>query len=396
MSTCYSSRSTLSSSRLFSVIGKNNNQQGMKHKLNLSSFISVIVFAIVLLPIFVNSDSNDSNNETATTANYTWIDAVLDIGMIFGPQIGYVAQYREIVQLGSSKGFAKLTCLILLVSNTLRIFFWYLKQFSSIMLFQSIVMIIGQLLILHIAVYFNDKNDKEGLPTNIFNINEDDEENGLLVNRKKKKQNEIDEMSMNNTMHILNDQQISILKYSTMDKNVFLDNFWQWDDFTYYLWSLLFFNLFILIITLFFYPIFPNFYTELIGMTSLSVEAMLAVPQVIKNYRNGSTQGLSLILVLTFVFGDTIKTAYFMVRKLPFQFIFSGCFQIVVDFVLVSQMVYYDYWKFNTPLVNNESIKIDNNNSSLEGSNNGQDRYEVVSKDNESDVEMEELVTENK
>lgn len=52
------------------------------------------------------------------------MNILLDILMIFGPVIGYISQYKKIVEKKSSEGFNSLITLILLLSNILRIFFW--------------------------------------------------------------------------------------------------------------------------------------------------------------------------------------------------------------------------------------------------------------------------------
>lgn len=44
--------------------------------------------------------------------------------MIFGGVVPFIPQYREIRRKGDAEGFSLYVCLVLLVSNILRILFW--------------------------------------------------------------------------------------------------------------------------------------------------------------------------------------------------------------------------------------------------------------------------------
>ena len=78
----------------------------------------------------------------------------VDALMIFSPVIGYVDQYKKIKESKNSKSFSTLVSLILFISNTLRIFFWYGKRFEIVMLYQSIIMIICQFFMIYISTSF--------------------------------------------------------------------------------------------------------------------------------------------------------------------------------------------------------------------------------------------------
>lgn len=51
----------------------------------------------------------------------SWLASCL---MVFGGALPYVPQYQEIQRSGSSEGFSTRVCLVLLLANILRIFFW--------------------------------------------------------------------------------------------------------------------------------------------------------------------------------------------------------------------------------------------------------------------------------
>jgi len=44
--------------------------------------------------------------------------------MVFGGAVPYVPQYQEIQRTNNAEGFSTRVCLVLLVANILRIFFW--------------------------------------------------------------------------------------------------------------------------------------------------------------------------------------------------------------------------------------------------------------------------------
>eukprot|EP00796_Vickermania_ingenoplastis_P003957 gene3957-2820_t len=76
----------------------------------------------------------------------------------------------------------------------------------------------------------------------------------------------------------------------------------------------------------------------LVGYTALSFEAMLVLPQIIKNARRQSTQGLDRVLVATWLLGDAIKMIYFAVLHQPLPFLFCGSIQLMLDAVVVFQL----------------------------------------------------------
>jgi uncharacterized protein with PQ loop repeat len=82
-------------------------------------------------------------------------------------------------------------------------------------------------------------------------------------------------------------------------------------------------------------------FTEVIGTFALLIEATLAMPQLLQNYRNRSTRGLRPELVGAWALGDAAKTILFVGRRAPMQFIVCGIVQLVVDFGIFYQMRVY-------------------------------------------------------
>ena len=118
-------------------------------------------------------------------------------------------------------------------------------------------------------------------------------------------------------------------------------DFWNWVNFSSYLIFLTVFTLLIGVVSFVCHPIFGEFYGELLGSVALFTEAVLAVPQVIRNYQSGSAEGLSWVLLATFFLGDSYKTIYFFYKGLPLQFVLCGSFQLFVDCILGFQALTY-------------------------------------------------------
>jgi uncharacterized protein with PQ loop repeat len=227
----------------------------------------------------------------------------VDFSMIFGPNIGFIAQIIKFRQVKSSEGFSKLISLIFIIANILRIYFWIGKQFSLVLLFQSIVAIIMHIILLKEclqlsnasalikkdAYYYKDKLDIYK-PINLFNVS----------------------------------------------------TFWDWPfliDYIYFLVLFAFTIGFISHIIGFDNPM----YVESLGIASATVEACFGLPQVIANFNNKNTDTLSFFMLFTWALGDSFKTFYFLQTKAPLQMLICGLFQLTMDCVLLGQLLIYTY-----------------------------------------------------
>ena len=73
----------------------------------------------------------------------------------------------------------------------------------------------------------------------------------------------------------------------------------------------------------------------------MRTQATLAFPQMIKNCKAKSVEGLSFVLIMTWFGGDFLKTVYFIIYKQPRQFILCGAIQLSVDLIILIQLVVY-------------------------------------------------------
>ncbi|KAI3387977.1 hypothetical protein SNEBB_004404 [Seison nebaliae] len=211
--------------------------------------------------------------------------------MTFGGIIPFIPQFllmRNHHKTGDDKnGFSLYVCLVLIIASILRVNFWFGHRFELPLLMQSFVLISGMFVLVHTHCRFV--------------INENEQKKYFL------------DMEVN--------------------------NFWKWTDFTSYIQC---FFLLIFIITSTTYVMIGFWiYVELVGFLAVFLEALLGLPQFVQNFTRKSTAGMSLTMVMMWMAGDLFKTAYFILRKSPTQFMICSSLQISVDVAIMIQVVLY-------------------------------------------------------
>jgi solute carrier family 66, member 2 len=71
-----------------------------------------------------------------------------------------------------------------------------------------------------------------------------------------------------------------------------------------------------------------EWFMEVVGFCAVFTEAMLGAPQFVRNFKNKSTLGMSISMVVMWTCGDLFKTGYFIVREAPMQFWICGTLQV--------------------------------------------------------------------
>lgn len=216
----------------------------------------------------------------------SWLASCL---MVFGGALPYVPQYQEIQRSSNSEGFSTRVCLVLLIANILRIFFWIGKQFELTLLLQSVVMIITMFAMLHLCCAVQN------------------------TNRVSTKQHRLSDLD---------------LRY-----------FWKWSTFEDYLLFCFGFTVLCALVTLLLLD--SAVFVETLGSLAVMFEAMLGLPQLLQNFHNGSTKGMSVKMVLLWTAGDVFKTTYFVMNESPTQFWVCGVFQIIIDVAILLQVLFY-------------------------------------------------------
>ena len=222
-----------------------------------------------------------------------------DFLMIFLPSFGYFFQGIKFQKTKSSKGFSKSLCLLLLLANILRIYFYIGRPFEKSLLYQSIVVIISQIYLIHYYLKYQERT-KDELPP---------------------------EKSVLNHM-------ISWKEIITPSK------IWNWDyEIDYYKFILFLF----FIMSFICYIIgkdFVKFY-DLIGTISVGIETFIEIPQIKENCVTKNVKNLSAAMVLMWFMGDLFKSTYNITYNSPTQMIIGGLLQNCEDIILSSQLIIY-------------------------------------------------------
>ena len=72
--------------------------------------------------------------------------------MIFAPAANYVFQALKFKKTKSSKGFSSFLCLVTILANTTKIFYWFGERYKYTLFVQSILVIITLFYILHLFI----------------------------------------------------------------------------------------------------------------------------------------------------------------------------------------------------------------------------------------------------
>ena len=231
-------------------------------------------------------------------SSYSYLVKFLaDILMIFVPSIGYFFQAKKFKETKSSKGFAKFLCLLILIANILRVFFWFGKKFSLILLYQSIVVILSQIYLIHVYLEY-----QEDFPV--------------------KSEKNISEYLIN-WSETLSPRKI-----------------WNWDDeIEYYK-----FIIFLVVIFSIICRIGKNSSQlfEILGIISVSFETFIELPQIKENCMTKDIRNLSGEMVFMWFAGDLFKTSYNFIYHSPLQIIIGGIIMNLEDVILSSQVIYFD------------------------------------------------------
>ena len=232
------------------------------------------------------------------TNQYSYlIKFTADLLMIFIPSVGYFFQAQKFKQTKSSKGFAKFLCLLLLIANILRVFFWFGKQFSLPLLYQAIVVIISQIYLIHVYLEYQDD---------------------LPIKTEK-----------------------TISEYLTKwGETLSPSNIWNWgDEIEYYKFIIFLIIIFSIICSL---GKNSSKFFEILGTISVSCETFIELPQIKENCMSKDTKNLSGAMVFMWFVGDLFKTTYNFIYNSPIQMIIGGIIMNFEDIILSSQVIFYD------------------------------------------------------
>ena len=116
-------------------------------------------------------------------------------------------------------------------------------------------------------------------------------------------------------------------------------NFWAWPEFADYAAFVATFTCATSVLTRVF--AWSYIYAEALGSVSVMVEAIILVPQAVRNWERQSTEGLSGEMIFMWCAGDFLKLTYFTVSQVPVQFVVCAIVQCSIDIVISLQMFTY-------------------------------------------------------
>ncbi|KAI1615857.1 alpha 1,3-glucosidase [Exophiala viscosa] len=237
------------------------------------------------------------------------VDYFAPVFLILSPITSYADQIFSIHRNKTSDGFSLDIPLIMLVASILKVFYWFGAYYDKALLIQASLMILVQLVLLKVALDNRAPTGaRDGLQHTPFQGYT--AENGLK-----------DLMSGRRPY-----------------------NFWQWGSSKPYFEFLSYLagGLFIVHVFLPFLSRTPA-YIALLGYVGLAVEAILPIPQIVKNHQARSCKGFRLSVIINWLAGDAMKMSYFFLSKefIPWPFRLCGIFQAFCDSYLGLQFYMY-------------------------------------------------------
>ena len=274
-------------------------------------------------------------------------EILFDGFVIFSPSLNYLFQILKFKNTKSSKGFSKLLCFIIMLTHTLRIFFWFTEKYKFTLLIQSFLVIVIQFYLIYLCIKYKEKEIKYNIIPN---------ENNGNINATKKIKNGLSKIK-----NIIN------IKFM---KN--LNNAMEY-------YKIYFFIVFLL--SIFNLSMKDNyFYSNIIVYGSIFLEMICSLVQIVEIYRTKTQKNISKIMVLLWLLGNVLKAYYNIYNKCPIQLIIGAYIQVFLNVVLFSELIYY--YLIDMILINNEKISIRQDNSNkviVEGNcDNSMDICEII------------------
>lgn len=129
-----------------------------------------------------------------------------------------------------------------------------------------------------------------------------------------------------------------------------IHNFWKWDSFQIHLEFLFTTAAFLFLLCRIRMDRYGLSALDIFGQTSVGLESALALPQILLNYNQKSTAGLSFVMIFGWVVGDSLKFMYFQLsneEKNPDEvdsvnqmFLWGSISALMMDVIVFFQMVY--------------------------------------------------------
>lgn len=224
----------------------------------------------------------------------------VDVLMAFVPPLMFVPQLLNMKKEMNAGGYSKYVSLLVILSNLLRLCYRIGVAFSAALVLQSVLQVFLQLYIVYEILKIQEKCDSA--PS-------------------------------------------SQRRHSLWTKK-YLGDFWDWDVFRYYVYAVASVGAALLAVSLLMSR--WHWFFGLVGVASTATEAFLSLPQYLKNRRERSTEGLSIVVVCVWAGGDFLKLVYHAATHQPALFGWCAFVQLVIDSRIAYQFTEYSQKPFMT------------------------------------------------
>lgn len=316
----------------------------------------------------LNNDTLSTNKSTKfklvkNQFSFTFKDFIIlliDLIMIIGPSIGYFLQSLTFKKKKSSKGFSKSIVLILYLTHILRVFFWIGKPFKITLLYQSLLIIIFQIYLIHLWVIYHDTSQSN----------------------KKTTQNNQQKITQFN----IYDKKELIEYLLDWSDTVSPNKIWNWtSEIEYY--KFMWLMILILLIISGVIGIHNVYLTNIYGTISVITETATLVPQIIVSCKTKNARNLSTLMVILWLIGEIGKLVYNIKYRTPIQMIISGALQVLLEFFFLMQIFCYrDKNEFNQMQNNSVEITSTNKNKQILQINQFMNKLEEIQKNDEEEI----------
>eukprot|EP00920_Eleutheroschizon_duboscqi_P012837 GHVT01030446.1.p1 GENE.GHVT01030446.1~~GHVT01030446.1.p1 ORF type:complete len:543 (-),score=116.00 GHVT01030446.1:425-2053(-) len=328
-----------------------------------------------------SSEGFAADTEAVASTQVQPLDFLIELGIIMGPNLGYAFQYVEIQRTEVVDGFSPLAVLILIVSQSLRIVWWIGERFSMTLLCQSVMVLFFQFLIVELVARLRREQRRSQEKATLVSVARDSRPGGRLDgagNAATPSDSEdypgeyASKDASTNSSGVVDTSMLrpertgsfsgvrsgrcgrvwrrlgrllafawrawlgnTCSNFLWVKEVKKLKRFWRWNYFMpYAIFSFIHFAFWFTLVV----SVRSVTFYEVTGHLALGIEAVLQLPQVVNNCLRGSTYGLSLMLVATWLIGDAAKTTYFFVRGSALQFKICGVAQLTQDMILLTQL----------------------------------------------------------
>lgn len=295
----------------------------------------------------------------------------------FTPLFSYGSTIISIERSKTALGFSIDICATMLIASILRVSYYMISPYEISLLRQSLVMIFIQLILLKTTLRYRPEEYK-------YHNLSDVESFSQLIHEvwfeyfacaKPPTFSEdwkvmLKSLSFKNLTGFLNKIVLvfvyKFLKFFDPSYKRF-GSFWQWDENRTFWRFLAYFATFQLLLTFLISKVFnwstlSDWMGSVIGSLSLLVESLLPLPQIAILYKLKSIQGFKLILLVSWLCGDSLKITYLIygAQNISMIFLTFALFQMSLDFYIGGQYIYY---RFYYPSMRSEGLVLDESES---------------------------------